>query len=178
MKTLASEGFVTPRDYNAYLKFNLLKGKYYRLKKVIVIVSIIALCATLVLSGLTSGNKNYFVIAGVVLLCFLMFLYTVNVNVKNICTKNAKIIRARQKTTFGKNGFVFELLFDNEEENEFFEYLFDEVEKIYLGPEAMYVYIEKRSVIVIPKRNLKVTPKEALDFLEKYCPNQKLVVCA
>ena len=116
MKTLASEGFVTPRDYNAYLKFNLLKGKYYRLKKVIVIVSIIALCATLVLSGLTSGNKNYFVIAGIVLLCFLMFLYTVNVNVKNICTRNAKIIRARQKTTFGKNGFVFELLFDNEED--------------------------------------------------------------
>lgn len=177
MKSLASEGFVTPRDYSAYLKFNLLKGKFYRFKKVVVLISIILLCITLVLSGLTTGNKNYFVIAGVILLCFLMFLYTVTVNVKNICNKNAKVIRAKQKTTFGKNGFVFELLFDNEEENEFFEYLFDEVEKIYLAPDAMYIYIEKRSVIVVPKRNLKVTPKEAFDFLAKYCPTQKLVVC-
>ncbi|MBO5870577.1 MAG: YcxB family protein [Clostridia bacterium] len=177
MKSLASEGYVTPRDYNAYLKFNLLKGKYYRLKKVFVLISIALLCIALFLSGLSSGNKNYMVIAGIILLCTCMFFYSVNVAVKNNCNKNAKVIRAKQRTTFGKNGFVFELLFENEEENEYSEILFDEVEKIYLAPQAMYIYIEKRSVIVVPKRNLKVSPKEALTFLEKYCPNQKLVVC-
>ncbi|MBQ4317351.1 MAG: YcxB family protein [Clostridia bacterium] len=177
MKSLASEGYVTPRDYSAYLKFNLLKGKYYRFKKVLVLISIALLCIALFLSGLSSGNKNYMVIAGIILLCTLMFFYSVNVAVKNNCNKNAKVVRAKQRTQFGKNGFVFELLFENEEENEYSEILFDEVEKIYLAPQAMYIYIEKRSVIVVPKRNLKVSPKEALTFLEKYCPNQKLVVC-
>ena len=177
MKSLASEGYVTPRDYSAYLKFNLLKGKYYRFKKVLVLISIALLCIALFLSGLSSGNKNYMVIAGIILLCTCMFFYSVNVAVKNNCNKNAKVVRAKQRTQFGKNGFVFELLFENEEENEYSEILFDEVEKIYLAPQAMYIYIEKRSVIVVPKRNLKVSPKEALTFLAKYCPTQKLVVC-
>ncbi len=177
MKSLKSLGYVTPRDYNAYVRFNFLKGKYYRLKSACLALLLVLGCIALVVFGLSNGNKAYFMVAGILLLCVAMFFYTMNVNVKNTCNKNAKIIRAKQRTEFGKNGFVFELLMQNEEENEYSEIFYDEIDNIYLAPKAIYIYIEKRSVIVIPKRNLQISPSEAYAFLKKFLPDHKLVVC-
>ncbi len=177
MTPLKSEGYVTPKDYNRYIKFNLLKGKYYRIKIIGIIFAIAAVCISLFYAGLVTGSKSMWIAAGAILLCVFMFFYTTSVNVKRICNKSAKVIRAKQRLEFGKNGFVFELLFKNEEENEYNEIFYDELDKIYLAPYAMYIYIEKRSVIVVPKRNLNVTPIEARAFLTKFVPAQKLVVC-
>ena len=69
------------------------------------------------------------------------------------------------------------LIMQNPEENEHDEIFYDELEAIYLTKHAIYVYIEKRSVIIIPKRNLKVTPFEAYSFLYKYIPKGKLILC-
>ncbi|MBO5767208.1 MAG: YcxB family protein [Clostridia bacterium] len=177
LKPLSSEGYVTPKDYSAYIKFNMLKGRYYRIK-VIAIRFVLAVAAlTLLWLGFVYQNKAMWIAAGSILLCFLMFFYTINTNVKRICNKSAKVIRAKQRVQFGKNGFVFELLFQNEEENEYNEIFYDEVETVYLAPNAMYIYIEKRSVIVVPKRNINISPIEARAFLEKFVPAQKLVVC-
>ena len=178
MKSIKSEGYVTPKDYVHYLRFNMLKGKYYRLKCVAFFVSVAVAVVWLLLAGLQTGNKNMWIIAGVILLCIGMFFYTVNNNVKRLCNKSAKVVRATQCTEFGKNGFVFELRFQDPSENEFNEILYDEVEMIYLAPHAMYIYIEKRSVVIIPKRNLQITPNEALEFLEKFVDAQKVCVCA
>lgn len=177
IKTLISEGYVTPRDYNTYMKFSFLKGKYYRIKVIGLIALLAALVLTLAFFGWVRSDKVFFIAAGAVLLCVLMFFYTVNTNVKRVCNKSAKVIRAKQKITFGKNGFVFELLFKNEEENEYNEIFYDEIDNIYLAPQAMYIFIEKRSVLVLPKRNLNMTPAEAKAFLERFVPNQKLVTC-
>lgn len=176
MKAIESLGYVTPRDYNSYIRFNMLKGKYYRVKVCIVTISILLLTAFLFINGFLTSNKNLFIIGGVIILCSLMFLYTLNVNVKRVCNSNAKIVRAKQKTVFGKNGFIFDLLFDDEALNEHDEIFFDEIDAIYLAPKAIYIYIEKRSVIIIPKRNLTIEPYEAKAFLEKFIP-QKLIVC-
>lgn len=177
MTPLKSEGYVTPKDYNRYIKFNLLKGKYYRIKVIFIIFAIAAVCISLFYAGFVTGTKGMWIAAGAILLCVFMFFYTTGVNVKRICNKSAKVIRAKQKTEFGKNGFVFELIFQNNEENEYNEILYDEIDKIYLAPYAMYIYIEKRSVIVVPKRNLNIPPIEARAFLTKFVPAQKLVVC-
>lgn len=177
LKPLSAEGFVTPNDYGSYVKFNLLKGRYYRIKIICLIFLLFALCATLVFMGLAYNNKSLWITAGVILLCVAMFFYTMNTNVKRVCNKSAKVIRAKQKVQFGKNGFVFELLFQNEEENEYNEILYDEIDVIYLAPKAMYIYIEKRSVIVVPKRNINIAPIEAVAFLKEFVPSQKLVVC-
>lgn len=177
MKALESFGYVTPRDYSAYVKFHVLKGKYYRLKSFAIIFGLVILCAVLLLLGFVYSNKSLWIAAGAIILCLFMFGYTINVNVKRICNSKAKVIRAKQKTVFGKNGFVFDLIFDNEEENEHDEIFFDELECVYETKKAIYIYIEKRSVIVIPKRNLKISPAEAREFLIKYIPAQKLVIC-
>lgn len=178
MKALECNGFVTPRDYTLYCRFNILKGRFYRVKAIAAAVILVAACLLLVLFGLAYGIKELFVVAGIILLCALMFAYVMSVNVKNTCNGKAKIVRAKQRTVFGKNGMVFELLFDKTpEENEYSEIFFDEIDRIYDGPKAIYVYIDKRSVLVLPKRNLNMSPAEVRGFLKKYVPAQKLVIC-
>ena len=177
MKAIESLGFVSLKDYKEYVLFHVLKGKYYRWKKYGISIGVVVLCVALLVAGYFLENKTLFMGAGAIALCSFMFIYTLNVNVKNACNGKAKTVRAKQQTRFGKNGFVFELLLDNEEENERDEIFFDELEKVYDAPNAIYFYIEKRSVIIIPKRNLKISPAEAREFLQKFIPEEKLVIC-
>ncbi len=177
MKAIKSEGYVTVKDYNSYARFNVFKGKYYRIIMTLLGLLLFLVCVAMVVVGFAYGIKTLWILAGVLALCVLMFFYTLSVNVKNTCRRNSDIVRAVQKTMFGKNGFVVDLVFKDESKNEQYEILYDEVEKIYLTRDAIYIYVEKRSAIVIPKRNLKIEPAEALEFLKKYAP-QKLVICA
>lgn len=156
----------------------MLKGRLYRIKAIGAAVLLVVACLLLALFGFAYSIKELFVVAGVLLFCALMFAYVMNVNVKNMCNSKAKIVRAKQKTIFGKNGIVFELIFEkNPDENEYSEIFFDEIDRVYDGPKAIYIYIEKRSVIVLPKRNLNMSPAEARVFLKKYVPAHKLVLC-
>ncbi len=177
MKALESIGYVTPRDYSSYLYFHIFRSKNYRLKSKLFIFGMLLVGAILIALGLWSGEKGLVIGGGAIILCFFMFFYTVNNNVKRICNSKAKVVRAKQHMQFGKNGFMMDLLFQNEEENEHDEIFYDELEMVYDAKDAIYFYIEKRSVLIIPKRNLKITPEEARAFLIKYIPAQKLVIC-
>jgi len=174
---LESFGYVTAKDYSKYVKFHVLKGKNYRVKTYLIVLGIVIAAALLVYYGLATRSKGLIIAAGAIVLAFCMFIYTINVNVKRICRSNAKTVRGKQETIFGKNGFVFNLIMQNEEENEHDEIFYDELEMVYLAKHAIYVYIEKRSVIIIPKRNLKVTPNEAYTFLKAFIPADKLTLC-
>lgn len=178
MKAIKSEGYVSIADYKAFIKFHLMRGKYYRLKSAMLIFGILIIAVGLITFGWLIHNKGMLIGGGAVLLCLIMFFYTLNVNVKRVCTGKAKTVRAIQKTAFGKNGFVFDLVFKDPEENEHDEIFFDELEVVYVTRNTIYLYIEKRSVIIIPKRNLKISPEEAFAYLQKYIPSEKLVVCA
>lgn len=177
MKALKAKGYVTPKDYTRYMRFHVLKGKYYRIKTRLILLGIIAVCATLVAFGFTTGNNGLFIGAGAIALALFMFIYTINVNVKRVCNSNAKTVRGQQELIFGKNGFLFNLLLKNEEDNEYNEIFYEELEQVYLAQHAIYIYIEQRSVIIIPVRNLQVTPVEAKQFLVKYLPEGKLITC-
>lgn len=177
MRSIKSEGYVTVKDYSAYTRFNVFKGKYYRIKMILLCTFIFAICATLAVVGFLAHEKSYWILAGILALSTFMFFYMLNVRVKNTCKLNADTVRAVQKTEFGKNGFVVDLIFKDESKNENYEILYDEVENIFITRDAMYIYVEKRSAIIIPKRNLKIEPCEALEFLKKYAPH-KLVICA
>lgn len=177
MKALESIGYVTPKDYTSYLNFHIFRSKNYRMKSKLFILGFALLGAIFIALGFLIGNKGLIIGGGAVILCLIMFFYTVNNNVKRICKSKAKIVRAKQHMIFGKNGLVLDLLFQDEAENEHDEIFYDELEKVYLAQNAIYLYVEKRSVLIIPKRNLKVTPEEARAFLEKYIPDQILVIC-
>ena len=177
MKAIRSEGYVTVKDYNSFARFNVFKGKYYRIKMILLGILLFVVCAALVVAGFLTGSKKMWILAGAILLAVLFFFYLLSVSVKNTCKMNSATVRALQKTEFGKNGFVVDLIFKDETKNERYEILYDEIEKIYLTRDAMYIYVEKRSAIVIPKRNLKIEPSDALAFLKEYAP-QKLAICA
>ncbi len=177
MKALESMGYVALRDYNYFVRFNMFKGKYYRLKTLALILLSFITAVYFVLYGLSGGGAKYFVIAGIIALCFFMFFYVCSTTVKNICKQNAKTVRARQRVLFGKDGFLMDLICAKEEDNEYNEVFFKEIDRIYFAPKAIYIYIDKRSVIIMPKRNLNMSPIEAREFLKKYVPAQKLVVC-
>lgn len=177
MKAIKSEGYVTVKDYNSYARFNVFKGKYYRIKMILLGLLLFVVCAAMVVVGFLIGSKKLWILAGAILLGVLFFFYMLGVSVKNTCKLNADTVRALQKTMFGKNGFVVDLVFKDESKNERYEILYDEIEQLYLTRDAMYIYVEKRSAIVIPKRNLKIEPADALAFLKEYAPH-KLVVCA
>ena len=177
MKSIKSNGYVTVKDYNAYARFNVFKGKYYRIKMAVLAALLVFVCAALLILGFLMGEKKMWILAGALLLSVLLFFYLLSVSVKNTCKLNSATVRARQETMFGKNGFVVDLVFNDATKNERYEILYDEIEQLYLTRDAMYIYVEKRSAIIIPKRNLKIEPSEALEFLKKYAPH-KLVICA
>ncbi len=177
MKAIRSEGYVTVKDYNSYARFNVFKGKYYRIIMTVLALLLLVVCVSLLVFGFLMAEKKLWILAGALVLAVAFFFYLLSVSVKNTCKLNADTVRAVQKTVFGKNGFVVDLVFKDESKNERYEILYDETEKIYLTRNAIYIYVEKRSAIVIPKRNLKIEPSEALAFLKQYAP-QKLVICA
>ncbi len=180
MKAIESMGYVAIPDYKEFIYFNLFKGKNYRIKRAVTVALILLASAVSVFYFFKTGSKISLIIGGVLLLGMFMLVYNVNTNVKNHCKNKAKVIRAKQSNKFGKNGLIYELLYDSSaeaEENEYSEIFYDELETVYFAKNAIYLYIEKRSTIIIPKRNLNMSPQEALEFLKKYLP-QKLVICS
>lgn len=175
MKALESLGFVAAGDYSAYVKFNMFKGRYYRIKGIILAVMLTLACLILAFYGLATGNKGFIIAAGALLLCCAMFGYIIKVNVRNYCKSRASLVRAKQKVIFGKNGLVHELMLSPE--SEINEYFYDSLLKVYDTRNAIYLYFDTKSVIILPKRNLNMSPAEARSFLQSFIPAQKLVVC-
>ncbi len=175
-KPFESFGFVTPRDYGAYVRFNLLKGKYYRLKALLAALLLTAAIIVLAVFGINTGRRDLRIYSGILLLVTAMFAYVIKVNVRNICRKNAKTVRGKQHVLFGKNGFIFELLFENKADDEYTDVLYDEIDVIYEATNCFYIYVDKRTVIIVPKRNLRVSLAESRGFLQSFV-GDKFVIC-
>lgn len=177
MKALESLGYMKPDHYKEYVIFNFLKTKYHRILKLIISAVYSLSAVALLIYGFSSKNKTVMWVSVALLVLGALFIYSINRNVKAICRSNAKLMRGVQHVKFGKNGFIFNLIFKKESENEHYEVTFEEIMKIYDAPKAFYVYINKRSVVIIPKEYLCCTISEAEKYLETYCPAEKLVKC-
>lgn len=175
MKALESFGFVAIADYSAFVRFNIFKGKYYRIKMMCLAFIMAVICIYFALVGIYTRTTKYIIIAGVVLLCCGMFGYVVRVNVRNFCKSRAKIVKAKQKVVFGKNGIVHDLMLEPEPERN--EYFYDELKMIYDTKGALYLYFDKKSVLILPKRNLNMTNEETRAFLLKIVPHHLLTFC-
>lgn len=176
MKVLQSKGYVTVGDYSSYVKFNMFKGKFYRLKVRLLVVAVTAACLLLGIYGVRLHNMGMIIGAGIVLLCSAMFAYVVRVNVRNYCRSRADYVRSEQQVVFGKNGFTFEVLSKNNE-LPFTETLYSEIEVLYFAPGAIYIYLGGGSVVILPSRNINLRKADAIEFLTRYVPAEKLVIC-
>lgn len=176
MKPFESYGKLNKNDYATYMRFAMLKGKYHRVKTLAAALLLTAGVITLALCGLLYSRKELLIIAGILLLCAAMFAYMIKTSVKNVLAKNAKAARGIQHVLFGKNGFIFELLYENEADCEYNDVLYEELEKVYETKAHFFIFMDKRSAIIVPKRNLRITAAEARGFLQKFIPD-KFVIC-
>ena len=176
MKPFESFGVLGQRDYGIFLRFNLLKGKYYRVITLAIALLYTALIIALAVIGLNNSNRDLVLTAGILLLCAGMAAYVIKVNVRNICRKHIKAMKGKQHILFGKNGLIFELLYEKEEDNEYTDILYDELDKVYETKAYYYIYVDKRTVLIAAKRNLRIPNSEAREFLQSFIPD-KFVIC-
>jgi hypothetical protein len=176
MKPLVSKGKVVPNDYVEFAKFNAFKGKFYRIKvKSVPIVSCL-IGIPIGLFGLISQEYILAIFAFIVLFSTYSLMTSFKNKGKRMFVVNKKFAGATHHVVFGKNGFINEVTYadGNTEHN---EYLFSEVDKIYLAPAAVYIYMDKSAVFILPSANIKVTKDEAIAHLSKFVPEDKLVIC-
>ncbi|MBO4452513.1 MAG: YcxB family protein [Clostridia bacterium] len=177
MKPFETFGYLNQKDYGTFVRFNIVRGKYYRVKAAVIGVLIVGAVAALAVAGIVNSNRDLLIAAGALLLSTAMFAYIVKVNVKNICASNARSVKGKQHILFGKNGFIFELLYSKEEDNEYTDVLFDEISKIYETKRYFYIYIDKRTIFIAPKRNLRVSDDEARECIQSLVAPEKFVRC-
>ena len=174
-----SFGYVAKPDYAKYVRFNMLKGKYHRPKAYAAAFVLTVAVVALAVAGVNSKNTSLLILSGILLLCAGMFAYVIKITVNNICAKNAKAVRGKQHVLFGKNGFIFELLYKNEADNEYTDVLFEEIDSVFETKGAagyFYIYIDKRTVIIVPKRNLRIDPLSAREYIQELLP-EKFFIC-
>ncbi len=177
MKPLECNGKLILSDYVDFARFNVFKGKYFRIKIMAVPFVAALFCIFMIYLSVMQSTLIYGFIAVMMILMLRVVLGSFKTKGKQMYAANAKYARAVQSTLFGKNGFITELKSEGKEA-EHNEYYFDEVQKIYFAPNAVYVYMNKKSVFILPKRNFKVTIDQALSYLSEYVPAEKLVICA
>ncbi len=176
IKPLVSKGKVVANDYVEFARFNSFKGRFYRIKvKAVPIVSCL-IGIPLAVFGFIIHQYLYAIAAFVILFSTYSYMSSFKNKGKRMFVVNKKFAGAVHHVVFGKNGFVNEVTYiDGETEHN--EYLFTEVEKIYFAPSAIYIYMNKASVFILPSGNVKVSKDEALAHLLEYVPQEKLVVC-
>lgn len=176
MKPFESFGKLNKNDYTAFVRFGMLKGKYHRVYALLAALALTAGVLALALTGIARKNKEALICAGILLLCAGMLAYMIKTNVRNVMVKNARAARGTQHVLFGKNGFVFELLYDKESDCEYTDVLYEEIDRVYETKAHFIIYIDKRTAVIVPKRNLRINVASAREFLQKFIPD-KFVIC-
>lgn len=176
MKPLVSKGKIVVKDYIEFARFNMFKGKFYRIKIRALPVIACLIGIPVALFGLIYQQYIYALAAFVLLFSVYTLMASFKNKGKRMFVVNKRFAGAVHHVVFGKNGFINEVtLADGSTEHN--EYLFSEVEKIYLAPSAIYIYMDKSSVFILPSGNVQITRDEAVAHLLKFVPEDKLVVC-
>ena len=176
MKPLVSKGKIVPNDYVEFARFNMFKGKYYRVKiKALPIIACL-IGIPVALFGIITREYYYAIAAFVLIFSIYSLMSSFKNKGKRMFVVNKKFAGATHHVVFGKNGFINEVTYadGNLEHN---EYLFSEVERIYFAPAAIYIYMDKSSVFILPSANVLVSKDDAIAHLRKFVPEDKLVVC-
>ncbi len=176
MKALESIGQVIANDYVEFARFNTFKGKLYRvtIKAIPIFACLIGI--PMALFGLIFRQYPYAILAFVLLFSAYSLMSSFKNKGKRMFVANARFAGATHHVVFGKNGFINEVTF-KDGTTDHNEYYFEETMKIYYAPQAIYIYMDKGSVFILPKRNFNIEEKEALAHLVRFVPDYKLVVC-
>lgn len=157
---LTARGKVVLSDYREYMQFNLFRGRFSRLLRAFVILAVVCVCLYVFLLGLQFRNTMLLLAAGIVLLCFCMFFYLLRRTVKQTCIKRKPFLYATHEVRCGGNGLIYSVLYDPAHNPQNLpdsqqDYLYDAFFRVYETGGFFYFYPDKKSAIILPKRNLQ-----------------------
>lgn len=165
MKYLFARGMVVLSDYREYMNFNLFRGKCSRIVRALVILAAVMLCVFLLLLALQLHSMPLVILAGGLLLCFCMFFFLLRRHVKTICVKRKPFLYATHEVQFGGNGLIYSVLYDAAHNPQHLpdsrqEYRYESFYRVYETGGFVYFYPDKKSALILPKRNM--TPADSI----------------
>jgi len=168
-KYLFSSGKVVLSDYREYSTFNLCRGKYSRVIRTAVVTWIVLICAFIAVAGFVAKNMMTVLIGGIILLCLASFFTLLRRQVKTVCVKKQQYLYATHEVRFGKNGLIYSVLFDPahnpyKQENTQDDFFYDDFYRVYETGGFFYLYLDKKSTIIVPKRNMM--PADSIELRE------------
>lgn len=179
---LTARGKVVLSDYREYMQFNLFRGKLSRVIRTLVILAVVLLSLYLLLLGLQLHNTTVILAAGVLLLCFCMFFYLIRRTVKQTCLKKKPFLYATHEVRCGGNGLIYSVLYDPAHNPQKLpdsqqDYLYEAFFRVYETGGFFYFYPDKKSAIILPKRNLPLEDLPRLRTLLQKELGKRFVRC-
>ena len=179
---LTARGKIVLSDYREYMQFNLFRGKFSRLIRMLVILAVVLASLYLLLLGLQLHNTMVILGAGVLLLCFCMFFYLLRRTVKQTCLKQKPFLYATHEVRFGGNGLIYSVLYDPEHNphklpDSQTDHFYDSFFRVYETSAFFYFYPEKKSAIILPKRNMTLQDGQKLRALLQKELGKRFVRC-
>lgn len=166
-KYLLSKGKIVLSDYREYANFNLCRGKLSRVIRTAVTVWVVIIAAYLAVVGFASQNSTLVLVGGLILLCLGTFFALLRKQVKTVCVKKQEYLYATHQVQFGNNGLIYSVLFDPEHNGRKLEdtqddFFYTDFFRVYETGGFFYLYLDKKSTIIVPKRNMM--PADSLEL--------------
>lgn len=155
---------LTPEIFQCWANFHLWRCKNPRLKKSMVCFCVFAAAVLLAALGLQL-NQNVLIIAGgAVLLCMLVFGYSMKTAIKRNIASAKDLINDPYHFCLAPTGLIVEIKHpDGDERHDFF---YEEIENVYDTNDCLYVYRSKDSCMLIPIGCLDATPEQVREFIQ------------
>ena len=182
MKRLHARGKIVLSDYREYAYFNLFRNRFSRVLRTMTMLVIVLVAVYLFLVGFSAQSSLFVVGGGAVLLSLGSFVFMFRRNVKNVCTKRKPFLYASHEIRFGGNGMVYSVLYDSEHNphkwaDSHVEYLYKDFFRVYENGGFFYFYTDKKSAIILPKRNMTVEEFVALRGLLQNTLGKNFIRC-
>lgn len=158
-KYLFSSGKVVLSDYREYSTFNLCRGKFSRVIRTAVVMWLVLACLFVAVVGFMAQNTMLILIGGIILLCLGSFFALLRRQVKTVCIKKQQYLYATHEVRFGKNGLIYSVLFDPahnpyKQEDTQDDFFYTDFFRVYETGGFFYLYLDKKSTVIVPKRNM------------------------
>lgn len=165
MKHLYARGKIVLSDYREYMNFQLFRGRFSRYLRALVLLAVLLLALYLLLVGVQSRQTVLIVLGGITLLCLAMFVFLLRKYVKDLCVKKKPFLYATHEVQCGGNGLIYSVCYDSAQNPQHLQdsrqtYLYKDFFRVYETGGFFYFYVNKKSAVILPKRNM--TPADSI----------------
>lgn len=155
---------LTPQIFQQWANFHLWRCKNPRLKRSMICFCVFAVAVFFAALGLQLQQNVLIIAGGAILLCMLVFGYSMKTAIKRNIASAKDLIDDPYYFWLAPTGLIVEIKHpDGDERHDFF---YHEIEAVYDANDCFYVYRSKDSCLLIPIGCLNATPEECREFIQ------------